>query len=231
MKRLKENKIDINKVLVKIISFTMILMMLLPFAEVTFAANNNQSDNYDFFNSAKTWFKGGETKVYLDENVLTQIAKAVEVIGTGVISIATVVLGIRYILGSATQKADVKDNLITLFVACIFFFGWSNLRTILIKGVEFSGVGVSKITGDASTVGLEKGTLEGTLGSIFSTVLLIGKAVALATTVYIGFKFVFAGAEGKSQLKEKGIMYIIGIILIFATLNVLSFISDIATQI
>ena len=66
-------------------------------------------------------------------------------------------------------------------------------------------------------------------GTIFGIVLTIAKIIALIATVYIGFKFVFSGADGKSQLKEKGIMYIIGIILIFATINVLSFVSDVAT--
>lgn len=228
MRRLNQNKSSkINRILSKIISITMIVMMLMSMITTTWAASND----YDFWDAGRDWFKDGETNVYLDGNVLSQIARIVEVVGTGVISIATVVLGIRYVLGSATQKADVKDSMITLFVACIFFFGWSNLRTILIKGVTFSGVGVAQggINGDSSVIGLNQPTLEASFGTIFGIVLTIAKIIALIATVYIGFKFVFSGADGKSQLKEKGIMYIIGIILIFATINVLSFVSDVAT--
>ena len=46
-------------------------------------------------------------------------------------------------------------------------------------------------------------SLQATLGNIFGIVLTIGKAVAVVATVYIGFKYVFSGAEGKSNLKEK----------------------------
>ena len=42
----------------------------------------------------------------------------------------------------------------------------------------------------------------------------------------MGVKYIFSGAEGKAKLKEKGIMYIVGIILIFTTLNILTFISE-----
>ncbi len=205
----------------------LLVMILLSTAQTVFAGTTN---DYDFWNVAGTWFQQGQTNTYLDESVLSQIANIVEIVGTGVIAIATVVLGIRYILGSATQRADVKDNMITLLVACLFFFGWSNLRGILISGVTFSGNGVSNISGNAKFNIFDPTSLAKTLGNVFGIVLNIGKAVALIATVYIGFKYVFSGAEGKSQLKEKGIMYIIGIILIFSTFNIITLVSKAVNQ-
>ncbi len=204
----------------------LLVMILISSANMVFAANND----YNFWNVAGDWYKQGETNTYLDDSVLSQIANIIEIVGTGVIAIATVVLGIRYILGSATQRADVKDNMITLLVACLFFFGWSNLRNILISGVTFTDNGVSNVDGTSKFNIFDPTSLSATLGNIFGIVLNVGKAVALIATVYIGFKYVLSGAEGKSQLKEKGIMYIIGIILIFSTFNIITFISKAVNQ-
>ena len=163
MKKMNIKKTDkFNKILCRIVSITMILMMIVPFFQVTFA-----DTNYNFWEKAFGWWSSQkEATGYVDGNMLQQIADIVEVVGTGVIAIATVVLGIRYVLGT-----------------------------------------------------------------VLSIVTTIGKAVALVATVYIGIKFVMSGAEGKSELKQKGIMYIIGVILIFATLNVLTFVSKIAVEI
>ena len=73
-------------------------------------------------------------------------------------------------------------------------------------------------------------SLEATLGNIFGIILTVAKAVALVAIVYIGFKYVFSGAEGKSKLKEKGILYVIGVILIFSTFNIITFISRAVNQ-
>ena len=229
MKKMNIKKTDkFNKILCRIVSITMILMMIVPFFQVTFA-----DTNYNFWEKAFGWWSSQkEATGYVDGNMLQQIADIVEVVGTGVIAIATVVLGIRYVLGSAGQKADCKDNLITLFVASIFFFGWTHIRDLFIKGASWSGAGTSgSVTGDWYLVGFQSGDLKVVLGTVLSIVTTIGKAVALVATVYIGIKFVMSGAEGKSELKQKGIMYIIGVILIFATLNVLTFVSKIAVEI
>lgn len=186
------------------------------------------SVNAGFWEQASTWYSGGSTNTYLESSIITEIANMVEVVGTAVIAIATVVLGIKYMLGSVTEKADVKDSMTTLLVACIFFFGWSNLRQILIKGVTYDQNGaVSGISGASQLfIFSGNGTLEGAFAQVFSIVLIIAKLVAIVATVYMGVKYIFSGAEGKAKLKEKGIMYIVGIILIFTTLNILTFISN-----
>lgn len=215
------------KNIVKGFNIFLLVVILLSSVQMVFAADSN---DYNFWDVASNWYQQGETNTYLDDSVLSQIANIIEIVGTGVIAIATVVLGIRYILGSATQRADVKDNMITLLVACLFFFGWSNLRDILISGVTFTENGVSKVDGTSKFNIFDPTSLATTLGNVFGIVLNVGKAVALVATVYIGIKYVFSGAEGKSQLKEKGIMYIIGIILIFSTLNIITFISKAVNQ-
>ena len=99
------------------------------------------SVNAGFWEQASNWYSGGSTGTYLDSSVITEIADMVEVVGTAVIAIATIVLGVKYVLGSVTEKADVKDSMITLLFACVFFFGWANIRDILIKGVTYNADG------------------------------------------------------------------------------------------
>lgn len=203
-----------------------ILIMVNVFVLVNFVL---AADN--FWDQAADWYSAGGTETYLDSNVLSEIANIVEIIGTAVIAIATVVLGIKYVLGSVTDKASVKENMITLLIACIFFFGWSNIRDLLINNIQYDSstgnIAVSKITGSTQLF-IFSGTnsLESAFASIFSMIILIAKLVAVIATVYMGVKYIFSGAEQRAKLKEKGIMYIVGIILIFTTINVLSFISS-----
>ncbi len=185
-----------------------------------------------FWDQAADWYSKGSTNTYLDSSIMSELATMVEVVGTGVIAIATVVLGIKYILGSVTEKADVKEQMVTLLVACIFFFGWSSLRGIIIKGVGFDANGtVTSINGSSQLFIFEgSNSLEKAFAKIFSIVIIIGKVITLLATIYMGVKYIFSGAEGKAKLKSKGIMYIVGVILIFATLNILSFVSNSINQ-
>lgn len=185
------------------------------------------SVNAGFWEQASNWYSGGSTGTYLDSSVITEIADMVEVVGTAVIAIATIVLGVKYVLGSVTEKADVKDSMITLLFACVFFFGWANIRDILIKGVTYNADGaVTSINGQTQLFIFQgAGTLKSALAQVFSVVIIIAKLIAIVATVYMGVKYIFSGAEGKAKLKDKGVMYIIGILLIFTTLNILSFIS------
>lgn len=204
--------------------FILIMVNIFVLVNFVLAADN-------FWDQAADWYSAGGTETYLDSNVLSEIANIVEIIGTAVIAIATVVLGIKYVLGSVTDKASVKENMITLLIACIFFFGWSNIRDLLINNIQYDSstgnIAVSKITGSTQLF-IFSGTnsLESAFASIFSMIILIAKLVAVIATVYMGVKYIFSGAEQRAKLKEKGIMYIVGIILIFTTINVLSFISS-----
>lgn len=215
-----------NKIFRKIIQMTFILFVIASAISTTRAA--------DFWNQASKWYSGGSTNTYLDSSVIDEMSDVVEVIGTGVIAIATVVLGIRYVLGSVTEKADVKESMVTLLVACIFFFGWSNLRNILITNISIDK-STGAVTGISGKTQLfifsnQSQSLETALAQVFSIVILIAKVIAVIATVYMGVKYIFSGAEGKAKLKEKGVMYIIGILLIFTTLNVLSFVSQSINQ-
>lgn len=203
--------------------------------DMIFAAGTDDSESeewdgtYDFWNEASNWYKPGSTDIYFNASVISDIAGIVEKIGTGVIAIATVVLGIKYLIGSVSDRASVKENMITLLIACIFFFGWTNIRGLIIRNITYDpnteNIAVSGISGDTQLFIFNGSSLESAFASVFSIIVLVAKFIAVIVTVYMGVKYIFSGPEVKAKLKEKSIMYIIGIIMIFTTLNILSFIS------
>lgn len=179
------------------------------------------TDYGSWWNGATSWYKDGSSNVGVDENVLSGISNIVEVIGTAVIAIVTVVLGMKYMLGSAQGKSEVKENLIGLIVACTFFFGWASIRDLLIIG---NATGDNGLTGATHLVFFGDGNLESALSQIFSFILIVAKFIAVAVIAYNGMKYIFAGAEAKAQLKQKTPIMIVGIILIFCTITFIEFI-------
>ena len=210
----------------KMIMTTITIFMLMLGTTVVFANSSGS-----FWQQASNWYADGSTNTYLDNSVLTDIASLVEVAGTGVIAIATVVIGVKYLLGSVADKASAKENLITLLVACLFFFGWSNIRDVLIVGNRaFSNDtgGVTQIDGTTTLFFLQNTStgIGSAFSNVFGIVLVVAQIIAILATAYMGIKYVFGGANNKAKLKEKSIGYIIGIIMIFTTLNFLKFISS-----
>ncbi len=178
----------------------------------------------DWWDSATNWYDSQTNAATgISQNVLSGIAETVEIIGTGVIAIATVVIGMKYAFGTVQGKANAKENLITLLVACLFFFGWSNIRDLLIIGNPTANGGIS---GTTKLVFFQNGDLKGTFAQIFTFLTVIAKVLCVFAILFMGVKYILAGADAKAQLKEKGPAILIGTILIFCTVSVIGFIAD-----
>lgn len=221
---MKKNNI-FKKMICKIF---LICFILINAGSIAFA-DSTATTSDDWWGDAWNWWQGGSTTVGIDSNMLSGIADIVEIIGTGVIAIVTVVLGMKYMLGSTNGKAEVKENIIGLVIACLFFFGWTNIRDILILGNSTGQNGISGST--THLIFFQSSDLTQTFSRVFSLVLIVAQLVAVAVIVYNGVKFIFAGADAKAQLKEKSPLMIAGVILIFCTLTVLRFIVSIVTNI
>ena len=207
------------------------LIVIMVTLMVTLGYHSTNVYAADFIDQAMDWQSKADSSqiIQLDSNLMGDLADMVNVAGTAVISIVSVVLGIKYMIGSATDKSEVKQQLITFLVACLFFFGWSNLSGILITGATYNeATGTYSGIGGATQLFIFSGvtSIEQVFAKVFAIVLFFGKIVAFIATMVIGVKYIFSGADGKAALKEKGPMYIIGILMIFCTLNILTFISD-----
>jgi hypothetical protein len=208
----KTNK-KINVKFFKIIILTMF---------VCFVATYFVNVNADFWGDANKWYgtvnlsDASETSG-VRSGIFKELADMINILGTSVIVIATIILGVKYMLGSVESKADVKENLITLLVACLFFFGWQAIRDLLAPNNVF--------------VFTNGGTFAATVGSVFSTVLYMLKFIVISAVIYVGVKYIFAGASGKADLKSKSGLFVIGIIMALATSNFLTVISNIINEI
>lgn len=180
-------------------------------------ANNNVFA--DFYGDAFNWFNQGREDSTMKDamsTIITPITTYVKIIGTCVITIATIILGLRYIFASAEGKTLAKEGAINLLVACILFFGWSNIESMLHDGTSFI---LYKSSDFNSTVKL-----------IFSVFKLVAEAAAIVGILYVGIKYIFAGAQGKADLKSKSFPFVIGIILTFSTFEVLNLISKVIIE-
>ena len=181
---------------------------------------NVYADDMDFWGDASTWF-GKATFANSNKNyeqtqsIINIFQEMIKVVGTTVIVIATIVLGIRYIAGSVNSRVDAKEGLITLFIACVFFFGWSAISELLFPNNNFVFTSYNDTT------------YKNMVGRLFDIFAYVANIFAIILVIYVGVKYIFAGADGKGELKGRSVYFFIGIILVFATSNVLSFVSKV----
>lgn len=185
----------------------------------------------DFFSDAGTWYTNSQSTGNTGYNqvsdavtgTINEISNFIEVTGTAIIIIATVFLGVKYIFGSVNDKVKAKENLVSLLIACVFFFGWSSIRGLLITGTGASQQLII-YSGGGNT------DYKSAVALIFSIMSVILRLAGVVGVLFVGLKYIFSGAEGKAELKGKSIYMIIGIILVFAATVVLSSISNIITE-
>lgn len=182
---------------------------------------SNTSDTSDtsadgMWSAASTWFKAIKTSDNSTQaqDIVSEFITAINIIGTTVIVIATIILGIKYIIGSVDSKADVKESMVTLLIACIFFFAWDKISTLLFSGGRL----VFTSTDDASYKSI--------IGRIFNFAVFVANIAAVAGVIYVGIRYIFSGASGKAELKMKSPYFIIGIILAFCAVSFLTFLSS-----
>lgn len=189
--------------------------------KVNVADYEENQANLDFWGQATNWFNKIETSGDNPEikELVDTFQDMINVLGTTVIVLVTIFLGIKYIFGSVESKAGVKEGLVTLIVVCVFFFGWSALRNLLFPNNSLIFIEST----DTSYTSI--------LGRIFSIATFIANILAVLGIVYVGIRYIFAGASGKGELKAKSPMLLIGIILAFASVNVLSYISQVIKEI
>ena len=209
----------------KNIFFMLILLLFVgTIGTEVFAANG-----LEWWDQSTNWYASQNTNsIGINSNMLDGIANLVEIVGTAVIAIATVVIGAKFMLGTVQGKVEAKENLITLLVACFFFFGWTNIRDLLITG---NATGQNGISGSTQLIFFQGGNIQVAFSQIFTFVVLIAKLLCVLAIIYMGVKYIFSGANAKAQLKEKSPAMIIGIILIFCAVNVVGFIADMVTAI
>lgn len=211
-----------RKTKIKIMSIAIFAFMML----MTITTTNAVA--IEWWDKASSWYKAGESNVGISTDVLDGLATTLEVVGTGVIAVATVVIGIKYIMGTVEGKVQAKESLMNLLVACIFFFGWSGIRGMLITG---NASGIGGIKGNSTGLSFFDGDIGTTFARVFTLLVMFGKVLTVLAVVYMGVRYVFAGADAKAQLKQKSPALIIGIVLIFCATTFLGLLANVINDV
>lgn len=212
-----------KKIFISVMFVLTIFTMIMPALNITFAAEPagaGSSGEAEFWKSAGSWFasvqKKGENNISpISIEVVNRFMEIVNYVGTIIIIIATMFLGIKYMFGSVDGKADVKESMVTLLIACIFFFGWQYIRDIILYD------GTNLFISDTADV-----TYKNIFARLLGVVTMIVKVAAIAGVIYVGVRYIFSGASGRADLKDKSGYFIIGIILTFCSVTVLTIISN-----
>ena len=198
----------------------MIILSVMPFFNFVKAdaPNNSGSETKTFWESAGDWFNDvqeeGEGNVSEKSiEIVNQFMDIVNYVGTTLIIIATMFLGVKYMFGSVEGKSEVKESLMTLLVACVFFFGWHYIRDIILIGT--GGTQLFLVSNDDASY-------KNLFGRLLGVVIMIVKVAAIVGVIYVGVRYIFSGATGKAELKGKSVYFIIGIILTFSSVTVLT---------
>ena len=69
------------------------------------------------------------------KDVANTVIGLLQIAGTGIALIVVTMLGIKYILASPSEKADVKKQIAPILIGCILLFGAVNLMSAV---YEFS---------------------------------------------------------------------------------------------
>ena len=113
-----------NKKLVKILTTVLLIVMMVSVAANCFAINPSEITG----STSGT----GSTEI---ANVGKSIVGILQTVGIILSVIVLIILGIKYMMGSAEEKADIKGLLIPYIVGCVIIFGsfaiWKLVVTIL----------------------------------------------------------------------------------------------------
>ena len=198
--------------------FKKIALVFMLIIAVICCLNSVQALNIDeIFEQAKDFTSAGsdgEIGTRLSAFILGDVMNFVSLIGNLIFAAVTVILGAKYIWSGVNGKADVKETLPTFIVGVIFFYLATQI-TAFFSPTESGSVG---------NILMGSGSYNTLAGTVLGTINAVVKVVSFAGLVFIGLKYLFASAEGKSSVKEKMVPVALGMLLVFSASAIVDFI-------
>lgn len=166
----------------------------------------------DWWGQANNFWNGQmDTNAQISINILGPITGLIKLVGNMIFVGVTVILGVKYIWGAAESKASVKDSMVTLVIAALVFYGWDTISSIFMNS-------------DTNNLFFITGNVEVTAQKVFQTIMYVCNFLAVGGIVFVGVKYLLAGAEGKAQLKVQSVPVILGLVMVYATITFLNLI-------
>lgn len=92
-------------------------------------------------------------------------------------------------------------------------------------GTDIAGVSIDpKTDGTATTVG-------GIGNTVLGIIQVIGTVIAVGVLMVIGIKYMMGSAEEKAEYKKTMLPYLIGAVILFASVNIASYVVSLSNQI
>lgn len=117
-------------VLLLVVLLTEILLFSVSYADQKDDINSIINDMSGLNNSTGV---GSDNSIVKGVNVVYTI---IRVAGTGIALLMVMVLGIKYMMTSVEEKAEIKKQAIPILVGSAFIFATSNLLSMVAKVVE-----------------------------------------------------------------------------------------------
>lgn len=121
---------DTIKKILSIILVLLIMSFILP--QFSLAVDTINPENWEPT-------KYTEEQVQEITGIAATIVGVIRVIGVIVTVIVLIVLGIKYMAGSASERADYKKTMIPYLVGALIFFGLSQILAAIIQVVSGAG--------------------------------------------------------------------------------------------
>lgn len=124
----------------KIILVTMTILIavnIFTFNCKSYASNSKDTSISDIFQGARDFMsKGGDvTKDQEDKLITTSnlVYNILLVMGIAIAVIVSGILGIKFMIGSVEEKAQIKDQLVPFVIGCIVVFGAFGIWKIVVS--------------------------------------------------------------------------------------------------
>ena len=111
-----------RKVISVLCLFTMLFSVLINFS---YAADNDPRDMSGLITDMATANDMSEQGRI--GKVINNVIGLLQMAGSGIALIVITILGIKYILASPSEKADVKKSIMPVIIGCVLLFGAVNL--------------------------------------------------------------------------------------------------------
>lgn len=124
------------KKLSKILSIVMLVIMMVSCFSTVFAAGDSDKTAID----PSTWKTAEGDKIQTEDitNFSASIINVVSIVGSAAAIITLVILGIKYMMGSAEEKAEYKKTLLPYIVGAAMVFGASVLTGVIYNFMQGS---------------------------------------------------------------------------------------------
>lgn len=109
-----------------------IVMMLIILVVTCFVSNIVFADDIsDVISNMKDVGKVNNAGGSNMGKILNGIIKLIQIAGSGISVLVVTILGVKYMMASANEKADIKKQAVPIIVGCVLLFAGSNIAGLI----------------------------------------------------------------------------------------------------